>query len=84
MKEKRLAFLSDSRRPFLVTYRALMMVYTCVAILAVDFRIFPRRFAKVETFGISMVALFECSVRSIRSQMDVGVGSFVFSQGVIR
>eukprot|EP00158_Paraphelidium_tribonemae_P003753 Partr_v1_DN26348_c0_g3_i2_m43337 putative Phosphatidylinositol glycan anchor biosynthesis, class W len=47
--------LQEPRKQFLDVYRAMMMILTCLAILAVDFQVFPRRFAKTESFGISLV-----------------------------
>lgn len=61
--------LDNDRLRFVSEYRALVMMSTCVAILAVDFSsVFSRAQAKTEEFGYSL--------------MDVGTGSIIFSSGV--
>jgi len=61
--------LNSSRKSFLEEYRSFIMLATCVCILAVDFKVFPRRFGKTETYGISL--------------MDIGVGSVVLSGALV-
>ncbi|CAM6087278.1 unnamed protein product [Calypogeia fissa] len=63
------ANFSTSRKTFLSSFRFTMMLVTCVTILAVDFNVFPRRYAKTETYGTGL--------------MDVGVGSFVVANGLV-
>jgi phosphatidylinositol glycan class W len=59
---------NSDKLSYLTLFKGLNMLITCLAILAVDFRVFPRRFAKTETFGVSL--------------MDVGVGTFIVSSAV--
>eukprot|EP00232_Nephroselmis_pyriformis_P005708 CAMPEP_0182906502 /NCGR_PEP_ID=MMETSP0034_2-20130328/33777_1 /TAXON_ID=156128 /ORGANISM="Nephroselmis pyriformis, Strain CCMP717" /LENGTH=211 /DNA_ID=CAMNT_0025042181 /DNA_START=83 /DNA_END=715 /DNA_ORIENTATION=+ len=61
--------LAAGRAQYMTHYRGGMMLLTLVAILAVDFHAFPRRFCKAETFG--------------KGLMDVGVGSFVLSNALV-
>eukprot|EP01121_Diplochlamys_sp_Union-15-3_P009589 TRINITY_DN2614_c0_g1_i1.p1 TRINITY_DN2614_c0_g1~~TRINITY_DN2614_c0_g1_i1.p1 ORF type:complete len:454 (+),score=30.63 TRINITY_DN2614_c0_g1_i1:43-1404(+) len=62
-------YLSTAKKPFLNNYRSSMMLITCLSILAVDFPIFPRKFAKTESYGVSL--------------MDIGVGSFIISFAMV-
>ncbi|GFH48124.1 hypothetical protein CTEN210_04600 [Chaetoceros tenuissimus] len=54
---------------FLTYYRSTVSYLTFVAILAVDFPIFPRSFAKTEVAGYGL--------------MDIGAGSFALSGGFV-
>lgn len=54
---------------FLTNYRASMLLVTAICILGVDFQAYPRRFAKTEELGFGL--------------MDIGVGSFIFSAGIV-
>eukprot|EP01059_Diplonema_ambulator_P002213 TRINITY_DN11862_c0_g1_i1.p1 TRINITY_DN11862_c0_g1~~TRINITY_DN11862_c0_g1_i1.p1 ORF type:complete len:397 (+),score=23.83 TRINITY_DN11862_c0_g1_i1:36-1226(+) len=55
--------------PWLTPFRAILMLLTIYSILAVDFPTFPRIHMKTHLYGQSL--------------MDIGVGAFVFSHGVV-
>ncbi|KAF6738529.1 Phosphatidylinositol-glycan biosynthesis class W protein [Oryzias melastigma] len=55
--------------PFVTLFRVFVNVKTAISILAVDFPIFPRRYAKTETYGTGV--------------MDFGVGAFVFANALV-
>ncbi|XP_048223048.1 phosphatidylinositol-glycan biosynthesis class W protein [Perognathus longimembris pacificus] len=61
--------LESDCNPAISCYRVVNSVFTAVTILAVDFPIFPRRFAKAELYGTGA--------------MDFGVGGFVFGSALI-
>ena len=60
---------TGDRRLFLTLYRSSIYYLTFVAILAVDFDLFPRRFCKTEVAGYGL--------------MDLGAASFCISGGIV-
>lgn len=67
-EERRNNYLAFPAMSFITNFRASVMIVTCITILAVDFQVFPRRFAKTEVFGTGL--------------MDLGVGATVFASGL--
>lgn len=61
--------LTNTKLDFVTVSRSVINLISVVGILAVDFMIFPRRFAKTIKYGYSL--------------MDVGVGLYVFSNGIV-
>lgn len=62
--EQHLVPYQSKHYTFMTNVRAMLFLTTAICILAVDFPIFPRRFAKAETYGFGL--------------MDIGVGFFIF------
>lgn len=61
--------LESEYNPAITNYRVIISVFTAIAILAVDFPLFPRRFAKTELYGTGA--------------MDFGVGGFIFGAAMV-
>ncbi|CAH1736897.1 unnamed protein product [Aphis gossypii] len=61
--------IKTKKNPYMTVYRFMLNTYTVFCILAVDFNVFPRRFAKTETYGHGV--------------MDIGVGCYVCSNALL-
>lgn len=68
-QQKQKQQITSKKLEFLTFYRSTVSYLTFVAILAVDFTIFPRSFAKTEVYGYGL--------------MDVGAASFMASGGFV-
>jgi hypothetical protein len=72
-------FHRSSKAPFLMQNRhvsALQMLLTIIAILAVDFSIFPRRFGKTETYGTGLVsARASCFYEQLKTLYCASIGT---------
>jgi phosphatidylinositol glycan class W len=67
-KRPKLDSVTPTDGGIIATFRVYILLFTMVAILAVDFNIFPQRFYKTHTYGASV--------------MDIGVGAFVASNAL--
>ncbi|KAG8589007.1 hypothetical protein GDO81_006211 [Engystomops pustulosus] len=63
------AQIEDKKVQSVTTFRVFINLLTAISILAVDFPVFPRRYAKTETYGTGI--------------MDFGVGCFTFANALI-
>ncbi|KAG9466977.1 hypothetical protein GDO78_015808 [Eleutherodactylus coqui] len=63
------ARIEDQHVPSVTTFRVLINLFTAISILAVDFPVFPRRYAKTETYGTGI--------------MDLGVACFTFANALV-
>lgn len=61
--------IKTRKSPYMNFYRFMLNTYTVFCILGVDFNVFPRRFAKTENYGYSV--------------MDIGVGCYVCSNALM-
>ena len=60
--------LQPNRKYFISVFKGINVLLTIISILAVDFKVFPRSFAKTEGYGIGL--------------MDVGVATFIISSAL--
>ncbi|KAL4660613.1 phosphatidylinositol-glycan biosynthesis class W protein [Arapaima gigas] len=61
--------LEANHIPFVTAFRVFINVKTAISILAVDFTVFPRRYAKTETYGTGV--------------MDFGVGAYIIANALV-
>ncbi|XP_022914374.1 uncharacterized protein [Onthophagus taurus] len=61
--------IDNGNKPFITNVRSTINLITVIAILAVDFKLFPKQFKKTFKYGYSL--------------MDVGVGLFVFANAIV-
>ncbi|GJQ84082.1 hypothetical protein Trydic_g12062 [Trypoxylus dichotomus] len=59
----------EDKKDFITNVRSMINLLTIIAILAVDFKIFPKHFKKQLKYGYSL--------------MDVGVGLFVYANAIV-